>query len=62
MSHLTQSIEDYLVNCEKMRRVSAHTINAYRSDLTQFAVMLADEALNTEGIQSSLKRIAENPA
>jgi integrase/recombinase XerD len=61
MSDLTQSIENYLGNCERVRRVSAHTSNAYRSDLTQFAAMLPGEALNIEIIQSNLKRIAENP-
>lgn len=61
MSELAKSIETYLDNCEKVRRLSPHTTAAYRSDLAQFSAAISCDPLEAIFIQAHLQRVAENP-
>jgi integrase/recombinase XerD len=62
MEGLKKAIEGYLENCQTVRRLSQHTISAYKNDLAQFlAVLPADKPLTPTLVRERLIRIAKNP-
>lgn len=62
MPQLHQSIDAYLERCGAVRRLSEHTVAAYKSDLAQFAAGLSPRyELASESIRSYLTRVAEDP-
>ena len=60
MSELSIAIKLYVNHCEKVRRLSDHTIRAYESDLRQFESQIADRPLDVTFVLNTLKQIAEN--
>ncbi len=62
MTELGKSIEEYLDRGRRVRRLSIHTLEAYRLDLARFASMLpADIPLTSDLVRESLARMAANP-
>lgn len=45
MTDLTKAIAEYLVHCERIRRLNAKTIKAYRCDLLQFSAWLHESGM-----------------
>lgn len=63
MRGLREAIDKYLENCGTVRRLSQHTINAYKNDLEQFlAVLPADAPLTPTLVRDRLTRIAQDQA
>jgi site-specific recombinase XerD len=57
---LKDEIAAYLQRCQTVRRLSGHTIDAYRADLYQFALHIPEGITPTGAIlREGLKRIAE---
>lgn len=62
VSQLHQSIDAYLERCSGVRRLSEHTVAAYKNDLAQFTVGLGPRyELTSESIRSCLTKVAEDP-
>jgi len=62
MAQLHQTIEAYLERCSGVRRLSEHTVAAYKNDLAQFAAGLSPHyELTSESIRSCLTKVAEDP-
>lgn len=62
MFELPKAIECYLAHCKTIRRLSDHTVRAYRGDLEQFMHLLAGQPADTSNIVKVLNLIAENAA
>ena len=60
MSELNKKIDQYLVVCRDVRRLSPHTTAAYESDLSHFAAIMADREVRTDSIRLCLTQIAED--
>jgi len=58
---LSEEISSYLIHCKKSRRLSEHSIRAYRADLEQFDGLIGAEPLIAPVVLDSLKRIVEHP-
>lgn len=62
MTALHIQIDGYLNRCGSVRRLSAYTLNAYATDLTQFAALIPHgEILSAALLRGCLTKIAENP-
>jgi site-specific recombinase XerD len=62
VAQLHQTIDAYLERCSGVRRLSEHTVAAYKNDLAQFAAGLGpDYELTSESIRSCLTKVAEDP-
>jgi integrase/recombinase XerD len=62
MQELKSHITEYIELCRDVRRLSAHTISAYETDLYQFSAVLPDtESVTASMIRDGLTKIAENP-
>lgn len=63
MSDLERQVSAYLERCRTVRRLSVHTIDAYKNDLTQFTgTITAQETLTAEAIRKGLSLIATAPS
>jgi len=63
MSDLECQVSAYLERCRGIRRLSSHTIDAYRIDLAQFTKVLSEEdGLTPEAIRKGLSRMATMPS
>jgi site-specific recombinase XerD len=61
LSQLQQSINAFLERCSGVRRLSIHTVAAYKSDLVQFAAILgAHDELTSESVRRCLTKVAED--
>jgi integrase/recombinase XerD len=59
--NLRTSVVSYLEHCRTIRRLSAHTVRAYESDLRQFlAILGARTAPTPKAIRGALEAIAED--
>lgn len=62
MSELQDHIDRYLEVCRTVRRLAAHTVSAYESDLADFSARLGSgEEFTSVSVQKGLTRIAEDP-
>jgi integrase/recombinase XerD len=61
MFELQDAISKYISQCKHMRRLSDHTIRAYKSDLKQFEQLIANRTLELSSVLEVLKQFAENP-
>ena len=62
VSQLHQSIDAYLERCSGVRRLSEHTVAAYKNDLAQFTAGLGPRyELTSESIRGCLTKVAEAP-
>ncbi len=58
---LAPAIKSYLTYCQKTRRLSRHTCNAYKSDLAIFQLLASTEIVDPKIILGALRKIIENP-
>src|SRR5437868_7007544 len=57
---LVNRVASYLDHCREIRRLSEHTLSAYRIDLGQFcAAMRAEEILTASAVRGYLTSLAE---
>lgn len=62
MAQLHHAIDAYLERCSGVRRLSEHTVAAYKNDLAQFAAGLSPHyKLTPDSIRSCLTKVAEDP-
>jgi integrase/recombinase XerD len=61
MQSLARCVTSYLDRCRNVRRLSEHTINAYKNDLGQFMAVFSDDAqLTPTVIRAHLSQMAED--
>jgi site-specific recombinase XerD len=59
---LCSRIDSYLERCRTVRRLSSHTLDAYKNDLMQFAALVPKEAVPSPALlRECLTKIAEDP-
>ena len=60
MKTLQEHVENYLEWCRTARRLSPHTIAAYRLDLLQFAALHSADAFDAGSVRDTCMRLAES--
>ena len=61
MQGLAERVTSYLARCQNVRRLSQHTISAYKNDLGQFtAAFSTDAPLTSMAIRAHLSQMAED--
>lgn len=62
MQELTATVDQYLENCRNIRRLSAHTVEAYKYDLAQFiSEVPSKKPLTAALVRACLTRIVKDP-
>jgi site-specific recombinase XerD len=62
MDALSEQINEYLLRCGTARRLSPHTVAAYRNDLRRFAALIATSGgLRSDVVRGCLTCIAKDP-